>query len=56
MYKQILVGYDGSKGGKAALAAGAELADKLEGHVTAFMGARAAPAAFGFARRIRGGI
>ena len=35
MYKQILVGYDGSKGGKAALAAGAELADKLESHVTA---------------------
>ena len=35
MYKQILVGYDGSKGGKAALSAGAELADRFEGHVTA---------------------
>ena len=35
MFKKILVGYDGSKGGKAALKGAAELADKFEGQVTA---------------------
>jgi nucleotide-binding universal stress UspA family protein len=35
MHKNILVGYDGSRGGKAALAAGAELAEKFGGQVTA---------------------
>jgi len=35
MNKLILVGYDGSKGGKAALEAAVELARKFEGRVTA---------------------
>jgi nucleotide-binding universal stress UspA family protein len=35
MFKKILVGYDGSKGGKAALAAAAALAEKLEARATA---------------------
>jgi nucleotide-binding universal stress UspA family protein len=35
MYYKILVGYDGSRGGKAALAAAAALARKFEGRVTA---------------------
>jgi nucleotide-binding universal stress UspA family protein len=35
MYKQILVGYDGSKGGKAALITAATLAEKFEARVTA---------------------
>lgn len=35
MFNKILVGYDGSKGGKAALKGAAELAEKFEGHVTA---------------------
>jgi nucleotide-binding universal stress UspA family protein len=34
--KKILVGYDGSNGGKAALAAAATLAEKFEAQVTAF--------------------
>jgi nucleotide-binding universal stress UspA family protein len=34
MFKKILVGYDGSKGGKAALAAAAALAEKLEARAT----------------------
>lgn len=35
MFKHILVGYDGSKGGKAALVCAAELAERFEGRVTA---------------------
>jgi nucleotide-binding universal stress UspA family protein len=35
MFKKILVGYDGSKGGKAALAAAAALAEEFGGRVTA---------------------
>ena len=35
MFKNILVGYDGSKGGKAALAAAAELAKQSAARVTA---------------------
>jgi nucleotide-binding universal stress UspA family protein len=35
MYKHILVGYDGSKGGKAALTAAATLAQMFNGSVTA---------------------
>jgi nucleotide-binding universal stress UspA family protein len=35
MFKKILVGYDGSKGGKAALKGAGEIAEKFEGHVTA---------------------
>lgn len=35
MFKKILVGYDGSKGGRAALKGAAEIAEKFEGHVTA---------------------
>jgi nucleotide-binding universal stress UspA family protein len=35
MFKKILVGYDGSKGGKAALAAAAALAEQFGGRVTA---------------------
>jgi nucleotide-binding universal stress UspA family protein len=35
MFKKILVGYDGSKGGKAALASAAALAGKFESQVTA---------------------
>ncbi len=35
MYTNILVGYDGSRGGKAALAAGARLAKEFGGKVTA---------------------
>jgi nucleotide-binding universal stress UspA family protein len=35
MFTKILVGYDGSKGGKAALTRAAELAEKFEGRVTA---------------------
>jgi nucleotide-binding universal stress UspA family protein len=35
MYKQILVGYDGSKGGKAALSAAAAIAQKFGGSVDA---------------------
>ena len=35
MFKKILVGYDGSKGGKAALASSAALAEKFESRVTA---------------------
>jgi len=35
MFKHILVGYDGSKGGKAALASAAALAEKFEGRLTA---------------------
>ena len=35
MFKNILVGYDGSKGGRAALASEAQLAEKFESRVTA---------------------
>jgi nucleotide-binding universal stress UspA family protein len=35
MFHKILVGYDGSKGGKAALTSAAELAEKFDGQVTA---------------------
>ena len=35
MFTKILVGYDGSKGGKAALTRAAELAEKFAGRVTA---------------------
>ena len=35
MFKHILVGYDGSKGGKAALTSGAMLAEQFEARVTA---------------------
>jgi nucleotide-binding universal stress UspA family protein len=35
MFKKILVGYDGSKGGKAALKGAAEIAGKFAGQVTA---------------------
>ncbi|HWA28414.1 MAG TPA: universal stress protein [Lacunisphaera sp.] len=35
MFKKILVGYDGSKGGKAALLGAAEIADRFDGRVTA---------------------
>jgi nucleotide-binding universal stress UspA family protein len=35
MFKKILVGYDGSKGGKAALASAAALAEQFESQVTA---------------------
>jgi nucleotide-binding universal stress UspA family protein len=35
MFKRILVGYDGSKGGKAALACAAALAEKFESRLTA---------------------
>ena len=35
MFQKILVGYDGSKGGKAALNCAAELTEKFEGHAIA---------------------
>ena len=35
MFKKILVGYDGSKGGKAALKGAAEIAEKFEAWVNA---------------------
>jgi nucleotide-binding universal stress UspA family protein len=35
MYKKILVGYDGSRGGKAALGAAAALAETFNGQLTA---------------------